>query len=170
MFLIVLPRCYIWDEWKSKGVGEVLAYKTIKSKYESKQFFEQADNAHRGNMSEVRKTFPGKDGLQELKRTDEGEFANKFPNLLLAKRHNPNGQGPMIQKLSANSFDKQGEYKRLAVQTLTRGEAWCERQEKWSEERTLAKEKRLGTRSKIKIKNILQDKSTEEQVESILAE
>ena len=99
-------------------------------------------------MAEVRKIFP--EGLEEMRRTDEGEFAKKFPSFLLAKRHNPHAAGPMIQKLSVTSFDKQGEYKKLAMQTLTRGETWYEKQERWSEERNQMKEKKPGPKTKIK--------------------
>ena len=154
-----------WEDWKAKDIGEILVYKSIKSKYESKQFFEQAETAHRGNMIEVKKTFP--EGLQEMRMADEGEFANKFPSFLLAKRYNPHAPGPTIQKLSANSFNEQGEYKKLVMQALMRGEAWNERQGQWSEERMRAKEKRFGTKTKIKDK--LEDNSTEEQVEMIFS-
>ena len=154
----------MWDDWKAKGPGEILAYKTMKSKYESKQFFELVDTAHRGNMAEVRKVFP--EGLEEMRKTDEGEFAKKFPSFLLAKRHNPYATGPMIQKLLATSFDKQAEYKKLTVQTLSRGEVWYERQEKWSEERNQMKEKKPGPKTKMKDK--LEGNSTEEEVEMLL--
>ena len=50
----------------------------LKSKYESKQFFEQADAAHRGNMAEVRKIFP--EGLREMRMVDEGKMSS-FGNL-----------------------------------------------------------------------------------------
>merc|ERR1711935_887609 len=111
------------------------------------------------------KVFP--EGLEEMRKTGEGEFAKKFPSFLLAKRHNPYATGPMIQKLLATSFDKQAEYKKLTVQTLSRGEVWYERQEKWSEERNQMKERKPGPKTKTKMKDKLEGNSTEEEVEML---
>ena len=148
-----------WEEWRDAGIGEIQAYNSIKSKLESKQFFEQVDKAHEGNMIEVRKIFPGGAGVKEMKKLDEGEFANKFPSFLLAKRYNPHAPGPTIQRISANSFTDQGEYKKLVMQSLERGEAWYERQAGWSEERALVREKKYGMRNKKK--NTSEDNSAE---------
>ena len=103
-------------------------------------------------MEEVRKIFPGKDGINKLKRLSEGEFAEKFPSFLLAKRYNPHAYGPTIQRIMANSFHDQGEYMKLVMQSLERGEAWYEKQVGWSEERAQAKEKKFEARKKKKNK------------------
>ena len=149
-----------WEHWRNTGVGEIQSFKSIKSKLESKHFFEQADKAHIGNMEEVRKIFPGKDGIDKMKRLNEGEFAEKFPSFLLAKRYNPHAYGPTIQRIMANSFHhNQGEYKKLVMQSLERGETWYERQVAWSEERAQAKERKFEARKKKK--NKLGDNSVE---------
>ena len=148
-----------WEHWRDTKIGEIQVFKSVKSKLESKHFFELADKAHIGNMEEVRKIFPGKDGVNKMKRLNEGEFAEKFPCFLLAKRYNPHAYGPMIQKITANSSHNQGEYKKLVMQSLERGETWYERQMAWSEERALAKEKKFEARNKRKKKT--EDSSVE---------
>ena len=148
-----------WEHWRDTKIGEIQVFKSVKSKLESKHFFELADKAHIGNMEEVRKIFPGKDGVNKMKRLNEGEFAEKFPCFLLAKRYNPHAYGPMIQKIKANSYHNQGEYMRLVIQSLERGEKWYERQTTWSEERTLAKEMKFEARNKKKKKT--EDSSVE---------
>ena len=147
-----------WAEWK-RNVGEVIAYKSIKTKYESKRFFEQVEVAHRNNMDEVNKA----GGLRDMEKMDGGEFVQSFPSFLQAKRYNPHGPGPMIQRIFGNSFNAQDDYKNLVMLALERGEAWNKKQEQWSGERMREKEVKFGARTKKK--NKPEDNLPEKDVE-----